>query len=51
MCGFNSAYRDINVCYMEEQFLILLKQTVRKIVIHQIKKEVVAIFYRCYRFW
>ncbi len=29
MCGFTHGYRDLNVCYMEEQWLILIELVIR----------------------
>ncbi len=45
MCGFNSGYHDLNVCYYGRTMVNLNKtQTVRKKLFHRIKKEVVAFF-------
>ncbi len=45
MCGFNSGYHDVNVCYYGRTMVNFNKtQTVRKIYFHHLKKEVVAIF-------
>ncbi len=45
MCGFNSGYHDVNVCYYGRTMVNFNKtQTVRKIKFHHINKEVVAIF-------
>ncbi len=45
MCGFNSGYHDVNVCYYGRTKVNFNKtQTVRQNKCHHIKKEVVAVF-------
>ncbi len=49
MCGFNSGYHDVNVCYYGRTMVNFNKTINRLLLIeknkfHHIKKEVVAIF-------
>ncbi len=45
MCGFNSGYHDVNVCFYGKTMVNLNKtQTVINVLFHHMKKEVVAIF-------
>ncbi len=42
MCGINSGYHDVNICYYGRT-IVHFNKTVRKIKFHHIKKEVVTV--------